>query len=157
RLPQTLFCDTACEAEVLLRRGSADCIRARRYTRSSLRGRIYDGICPYTCSSSRDPLDIVGGSIYVATWPLGGQIWKCCVEKTMGGSTVNRGHGAHHRAIRCCSAREGRPRRFGGAQRDGGTCNDRSACLVQPWAVSPAAMAGVVCCTWDTRAWGGQT
>src|SRR5499427_5308832 len=30
--------------------------------------RIYDGICPYTCSSSRVPLDIVGGSIYVANF-----------------------------------------------------------------------------------------
>ena len=32
-----------------------------------------------------------------------------------GRSTVNRGH-EHHRSIRRCSAREGRPRRFGGAQ-----------------------------------------
>ena len=39
---------------------------------------------------------------------------------TAGGSTVNRGH-EHHRLIRCCSAREGRPRRFGGTQRDSGT------------------------------------
>src|SRR4029450_78870 len=30
-------------------------------------------------------------------------------------STVNRGH-AHHRLIKRCSVREGRPRRFGGAQ-----------------------------------------
>ena len=37
-----------------------------------------------------------------------------------GGSTVNRGH-EHQRSIRCCSACEGRPRRFGGAQRDSGT------------------------------------
>ena len=37
-----------------------------------------------------------------------------------GGSTVNRGH-EHHRLIRCCSARAGRPRRFGGTQRDSGT------------------------------------
>jgi RNA-directed DNA polymerase len=37
-----------------------------------------------------------------------------------GGSTVNRGH-EHHRLIRSCSAREGRPRRFGGTQRDRGT------------------------------------
>jgi hypothetical protein len=36
--------------------------------RSSLRGRIYDGICPYTCSSSRVSLDVVGGSIYVANY-----------------------------------------------------------------------------------------
>jgi hypothetical protein len=33
---------------------------------------------------------------------------------------VNRGH-AHHRSIRRCRVREGRPRRFGGAQRDNGT------------------------------------
>ena len=37
-----------------------------------------------------------------------------------GGSTVNRGH-AHHRSTRRCRVREGRPRRFGGAQRDNGT------------------------------------
>jgi hypothetical protein len=37
-----------------------------------------------------------------------------------GGSTVNRGH-EHQRSIRCCNAREGRPRRFGGTQRDSGT------------------------------------
>ena len=41
-------------------------------------------------------------------------------RKMSGGSTVNRGH-EHHRSIKCCSAREGRPRRFGGAQRDSGT------------------------------------
>ena len=40
--------------------------------------------------------------------------------KKIGGSTVNRGH-AHHRSIRRCRVREGRPRRFGGAQRDNGT------------------------------------
>jgi hypothetical protein len=48
-----------------------------------------------------------------------------CIEVILapirtGGSTVNRGH-AHHRSIRRCSVREGRPRRFGGAQRDSGT------------------------------------
>ena len=37
-----------------------------------------------------------------------------------GSSTVNRGH-EHHRSIKRCSAREGRPRRFGGTQRDSGT------------------------------------
>ena len=37
-----------------------------------------------------------------------------------GGSTVNRGH-EHQRSIKCCSARAGRPRRFGGTQRDSGT------------------------------------
>ena len=37
-----------------------------------------------------------------------------------GGSTVNRGH-EHQRSIRCCSARAGRPRRFGGTQGDSGT------------------------------------
>jgi uncharacterized protein (DUF488 family) len=37
-----------------------------------------------------------------------------------GGSTVNRGH-EHQRSIRCCNARAGRPRRFGGTQRDSGT------------------------------------
>ena len=33
----------------------------------------------------------------------------------LGDSTVNRGH-EHQRAIRRCSAREGRPHRFGGDQ-----------------------------------------
>src|SRR5215510_15092969 len=61
-----------------------------------------------------------------------------------GGSTLNRGH-EHQRAIRRCSAREGRPRRFGGAQRDSGTRNDSSSCIVQQWSVIPAAMAGVIC------------
>ena len=45
---------------------------------------------------------------------------KTMQDGISGGSTVNRGH-AHHRSIRCCSTREGRPRRFGGAQRDSGT------------------------------------
>jgi YdjC-like protein len=61
-----------------------------------------------------------------------------------GGSTLNRGH-EHQRSIRCCSAREGRPRRFGGTQRDSGTRNDNSSCIVQQWSVIPAAMAGVLC------------
>jgi len=60
-----------------------------------------------------------------------------------GGSTVNRGH-AHHRLIRCCKAPEGRPRRFGGTQRDSSTENDNSSCSVQQWSVLPAAMAGIV-------------
>src|SRR5262245_17883115 len=72
-----------------------------------------------------------------------------------GGSTVNRGH-AHHRSIRRCRVREGRPCRFGGAQRDNGTCNDSSACIVQPWSVIPAAMAGVVCGVEDKLSWGVQ-
>src|SRR5262245_28972805 len=38
-----------------------------------------------------------------------------------GSSTTNRGHDAHHRALKCCSACEGRPRRFGGAQCESGT------------------------------------
>ena len=41
-------------------------------------------------------------------------------ETMRGGSTVNRGH-EHQRSIRRCSVREGRPRRFGGAQRGSGT------------------------------------
>ena len=49
----------------------------------------------------------------------------------------------------CRSAREGRPRCFGGTQRDGGTCSDSSSCIVQQWSVIPAAMAGVVLCAWD--------
>lgn len=45
---------------------------------------------------------------------------RCRTQTALGGSTVNRGH-AHHRLIRCCRAPEGRPRRFGGTQRDSGT------------------------------------
>jgi hypothetical protein len=41
---------------------------------------------------------------------------------SMGSSAFNRGHG-HHRALRCCNTREGRPRRFGGFHRGGGTGN----------------------------------
>jgi hypothetical protein len=41
------------------------------------------------------------------------------IEKR-GRSTVNHGH-EHHRSIRRYSAREGRPHRFGGAQRGSGT------------------------------------
>ena len=41
-------------------------------------------------------------------------------DLNVGRSTVNRGH-EHHRSIRRCSARAGRPRRFGGAQRGRGT------------------------------------
>src|ERR1044071_1512663 len=33
--------------------------------KSSLRGRIYDCICPEACCSTREPLDSAGGSIYV--------------------------------------------------------------------------------------------
>ena len=40
--------------------------------------------------------------------------------RVYGGSTVNRGD-AHQRSIRRCSVPEGRPRRFGGAQRARGT------------------------------------
>ena len=38
-----------------------------------------------------------------------------------GSSALNRGYDAHHRAIRRCNAREGRPRRLGGVQHGGGT------------------------------------
>ena len=72
-----------------------------------------------------------------------------------GGSTVNRGH-AHHRSIRPCRVRAGRPRRLGGAQRDNGTCKDSSAWIVQPWSVIPAALAGGVCGVRDTLSWGVQ-
>src|SRR5262249_46513029 len=44
--------------------------RARRYTLSSLRGRIYDGICPYTCSSSRVPLTSWVGPYMSQSWVL---------------------------------------------------------------------------------------
>ena len=54
-------------------------------------------------------------------WPLSLFKWIVNDDRNYrGGSTVNRGH-EHHRLIRCCSAREGRPRRFGGTQRDSGT------------------------------------
>jgi hypothetical protein len=42
------------------------------------------------------------------------------VDNLTGGATINRGH-EHQRSIRCCSARAGRPRCFGGTQRDSGT------------------------------------
>src|SRR5215831_6765275 len=67
-------------------------------------------------------------------------VWENLVKT--GRSTVKRGH-AHHRSIRRCSAREGRPRCFGGAQRGGGTGNANSSRTVQQWSVIPAAMAGV--------------
>ena len=41
-------------------------------------------------------------------------------EPPFGSSTLNRGH-EHQRLIRRCNAREGRPRCFGGTQRDSGT------------------------------------
>ena len=66
------------------------------------------------------------------------------VKQLSGGSTLNRGH-EHQRSIRRSSAREGRPRRFGGTQRDSGTRNDSSSCIVQQWSVIPAAIAGVIC------------
>src|SRR6266700_6130611 len=64
-------------------------------------------------------------------------IWYC-----VGSSALNRGH-EHHRAIRRCRICEGRPRRFGGVQRGGGTWNANSSRTVQQWSVIPAAMAGV--------------
>jgi Restriction endonuclease fold toxin 3 len=59
-----------------------------------------------------------------------------------GSSTPNRGH-EHHRSIRRFRMCEGRPRRFGGVQRGGGTGNANSSLIVQQWSVIPAAMAGV--------------
>ena len=59
-------------------------------------------------------------------------------------SALNRGH-ERQRAMRRWQACDGRPRCCGGAQRGSGTCTDRRACLVPPWSVSPAALAGVVC------------
>jgi hypothetical protein len=47
-----------------------------------------------------------------------------------GRSALNRGH-EHHRSIRHFRACEGRPRRFGGAQRESGTRNDSSSRTVQ--------------------------
>jgi len=45
---------------------------------------------------------------------------ESCAGRAEGRSTVNRGH-EHQRSIRRCNTREGRPRRFGGAQRGSGT------------------------------------
>jgi site-specific recombinase XerC len=42
-------------------------------------------------------------------------------KSASGSSALNRDYDAHHRAIRCCRARDGRPRRFGGVQRGSGT------------------------------------
>ena len=47
-----------------------------------------------------------------------------------GSSALNRGH-EHQRTTRRCSAREGRPRCVGGAQRGGGTGNDSNSWMVQ--------------------------
>jgi len=52
-----------------MRRERADFIRARRSTRPSLTGRIYDCICCLDVFFSREPLDIAGGSIYVSDQP----------------------------------------------------------------------------------------
>ena len=48
----------------------------------------------------------------------------------MGSSPLNRGH-EHQRAFRRCHGRDGHPRRLGGIQRGGGTCNDRHSRTVQ--------------------------
>src|SRR5438128_10156855 len=58
-----------------------------------------------------------------------------------GSSALNRGH-EHHRAIRRCRICEGRPRRFGGVQRGGGTWTATSSRTVQQWSVIQAALAG---------------
>src|SRR5262249_54521094 len=50
----------------------------------------------------------------------------------LGSSALNRGYDAHHRSIRRCRICEGRPRRFGGVQRGGGTWNANSSRTVQP-------------------------
>jgi hypothetical protein len=47
-----------------------------------------------------------------------------------GSSPLNRGH-EHQRAFRRCHGRDGHPRRLGGIQRGGGTCNDRHSRTVQ--------------------------
>src|SRR5262249_25399940 len=72
-----------------------------------------------------------------------------------GGSTVNRGH-EHHRSIRRCRICEGRPRRFGGVQRGGGTWNANSSRTVQQWSVIPAAMAGVLLVAAMPVAWAAR-
>ena len=56
---------------------------------------------------------------------------------------LHRGY-EHQRSMRRWNARDGRPHCFGGAQRGSGPGNDSRACMVQPWSVIPAALAGVV-------------
>jgi hydrogenase maturation protein HypF len=53
-----------------------------------------------------------------------------CTNCGPGSSTFNRGQG-HHLSIRRCKAREGRPRRWGGVQRGGGTWKESSSYTVQ--------------------------
>src|SRR4051812_5513821 len=67
-----------------------------------------DLICEYGISEVQASKDFQG---FLGMYPT---------AMTYGRSTVKRGH-EHHRSIRRCSAREGRPRCFGGAQRGGGT------------------------------------
>src|SRR5215510_1080871 len=58
------------------------------------------------------------------------KIGEKAMREARDSSTANRGH-AHHRLIKRCSAREGRPRCFEGTQRGSGTGNDSSSCIVQ--------------------------
>src|SRR5262249_44070262 len=82
----------------------------------------------------------------------------CChgLDGYIGGSSaLNRGH-EPHRAIRRCKICEGRPRRFGGVQRGGGTWNANSSRTDQQWSVIPAAMAGVRLVAGVPVAWGAR-
>jgi hypothetical protein len=58
--------------------------------------------------------------------------------------------------IRRLSACEGRPRRFGGVQRGGGTCNANISRTVQRWSVIPAAMVGVLWVATVPVAWAAR-
>jgi hypothetical protein len=90
--------------------------------------------------------------------PAGSRVPRCASgDRDTGSSAANRGH-AHHQATGRYRARAGRPRRFGGVQRGGGTCNARRSWTVRRCAVLPAAMAGVVIRPWrPSLAGGGQT
>jgi len=76
--------------------------------------------CPLPAYSGKPaPFGSLRGILYFEpNWTPHFLVFK--IPYRRGGSTVNRGH-AHHRSIRRCRVREGRPRRFGGAQRDNGT------------------------------------
>ncbi len=95
---------------------------------------------PRACSAAADRCSHLLAIARPVTYGIGAESPRDTAEKNVlycsssclpGRSTVNRGH-EHHRTMRRCSAREGRPRRFGGPQRDCGTCNDRSSRTVPP-------------------------
>src|SRR5262249_29990587 len=80
------------EAAVVIRRGSADFIRARRPWMSSLRGRIYGCICSEACFLTCNLLDSAGGSIYV---PMGCGYIPQTPSSTVKKTKKSMGAGSH--------------------------------------------------------------